>query len=172
MSGCGPVCSGQHIGFTESTALAVSEDSEAPAHVRFSGRAQGHSRTRGPYSSLPLPARCMLSYVLLEGLAGAIEVLPTEVTWWLTADPEGCVVLTDVKTTAWVTSSVSGQSGGAAIRIDQVWQRGLQSDELHLWFYVDTGTGLQVRPRVAWYTLCDLDLTPEHRAQIVAMGEG
>ena len=162
MSCCAPSCSGHHPGYTEGELVTLSTNSASPTLIRFGARRVDHSRSRGSSRPLPLPQRAMLSHVLLEGTEPVVEVGPTSVTWWLTADPEGCVVLTDQTTSTWVPSTEGNAAGGVAARLDQVWVQGLHADELFLWVYTDAG--LQVRPRLTWYTLSDRDLTRDHLA--------
>lgn len=165
MNCCGPSCSGLHPGFTESTTGSISDDGANPSLYRFGTRRTDHSRHHGHSRPLPLPQRCWLSHLLLEGVSFT-ESVPTTLVWWLTADPKGNVVLTDRKTSTWNASTVAGEPGGIAIRLDQVWVAGLQSDELHLWVYSDDSPDVQIRPRVTWHTLSDLDLSTEHRKLI------
>lgn len=125
--GCGVCCSGQHPGYTEGALVTLSVDDTAPSLIRFGSRRAEHSRARGPRRPLPLPPRAMLSHVLLEAVERDLETPPTSVTWWLTADPEGCVVLTDAVSSSWVASTVATYGGGVSARLDQVWVQGLHA---------------------------------------------
>lgn len=164
---CPNGCSGQHAGFTEAVVTEMSTNAGAPTLVRF-GTAMDHGRKgAGPQGPLPLPRRCMLSHVLLECVSKGPELsLPDTVTWWLTADREGNVVMTDRVTEDWNNSQVDEYGGGVASRIDLVWVEGLQAQSLYLWLYAKDNSDVLVRPRITWYTLSDWDLSLEHAKRL------
>lgn len=161
----------QHVGYTEASpgtmpSAADVELGTAPALFRFGATPVDPNRSAKGRGPLPLPPRAHLDHVLLESLEDFIESPPATVTWWLTADEDGCVVLTDKVTKDWVPSPVQGRWGGVAARLDLDYTSSIQGQELFLWVFADTFTDVVVRPRLVWHTLAAADLTPTHRCRL------